>query len=443
MSVLNNFTVSVAKGLRRLRQKQELREVVPNASRRKGNTAVPEETKLNMEKCLIVSKVTRYEYERHSHEHLSECELERVLRKRGSDYDSMLKIHKQQKAFEENVAKSLRDMGLKVEMASRLTYNDDIINWCDVVVPCGGDGTFLLAASRVRDANKPVIGFNSSPQKSVGRLCLPTWCSNDVKGAFQAIKEGRFRWMRRSRIRTTVTSEPQLLETITPVDLHTLHYCRYPPVQNTHEMVDAYNMNSRQVATTGRDAPVSPTLATKVLPFLALNEVFIGESVTSRVSLLRLQIDNGAWSHTKSSGLCVTTGTGSTSWHFSINCLRTQSVQELMKILHEEYKVPLDTAMEKAREVTEKYNQKLMFAADSDQLAYSVREYITFEEWPTPRGLKVRDKASSVKVKSHCTDAGLVIDGSVSFPFNDGTEAILEIHPEDSLMTVQMDEKRP
>ncbi|XP_022816962.1 NAD kinase 2, mitochondrial [Spodoptera litura] len=443
MSVLNNFTVSVAKGLRRLRHKQELREVVPNASRRKGNTAVPEETKLNMEKCLIVSKVTRYEYERHCHENLSESELEKVLRTRGSDYDSMLKTHKQQKAFEENVAKSLRDMGLKVEMASRLTYNDDIISWCDVVVPCGGDGTFLLAASRVRDANKPVIGFNSSPQKSVGRLCLPTWCSNDVKGAFQAIKEGRFRWMRRSRIRTTVTSEPQLLETITPVDLHTLHFCRYPPVQNTHEMVDAYNMNSRQIATNIKDAPVSPTLATKVLPFLALNEVFIGESVTSRVSLLRLQIDNGAWSHTKSSGLCVTTGTGSTSWHFSINCLRTQSVQELMKILHEEYKVPLDTAMEKAREVTEKYNQKLMFAADSDQLAYSVREYITFEEWPTPRGLKVRDKASSVKVKSHCTDAGLVIDGSVSFPFNDGTEAILEIHPEDSLMTVHMDEKRP
>lgn len=34
----------------------------------------------------------------------------------------------------------------------RLTYNDELINWCDVVVPCGGDGTFLLAASRVRDA---------------------------------------------------------------------------------------------------------------------------------------------------------------------------------------------------------------------------------------------------------------------------------------------------
>lgn len=35
---------------------------------------------------------------------------------------------------------------------------------------------------------------------------------------------------------------------------------------------------------------------------------------------------------------------------------------------------------------------------------------------------------------------GLVIDGSVSFPFNDGTEALLEIHPEDTLMTVHMDD---
>lgn len=33
----------------------------------------------------------------------------------------------------------------------RLTYSPSLIDWCDVVMPCGGDGTFLLAASRVRD----------------------------------------------------------------------------------------------------------------------------------------------------------------------------------------------------------------------------------------------------------------------------------------------------
>ncbi|CAF4833063.1 unnamed protein product [Pieris macdunnoughi] len=427
MSVLNNFTVSIAKGLRRLRSKE-----VP--ARRQHAS---KEQKLKMEKCLIVSKVTRYEYEKHSHDNISNWELEKILRNRGSDYDSMVSNHKEQKSFEEGVAKALKEMGVKVEMASRLTYNEEMINWCDAVVPCGGDGTFLLAASRVRDANKPVIGFNSAPHKSVGRLCLPTWCSNDLKGALQSLKEGKFRWMRRSRIRTTITSDQKLLDTITPVDLHTLHFCRYPPVSHQED--------NHEGATRLKDPQEESkcSLATKVLPFLALNEVFIGESVTSRVSLLRLKIDDGKWAHTKSSGLCVTTGTGSTSWHYSINCLRTHSVLELMKILHEEYGADLDTSLEKAREVTEKYNTKLMFPPDSEQLAYSVREYITFEEWPAPRGLRVRDRAEAVTVRSHCTDAGLVIDGSVSFPFNDGTQALLEIHPEDSLMTVQMDDALP
>ncbi|XP_061381389.1 NAD kinase 2, mitochondrial [Danaus plexippus] len=425
MSVLNNFTVSIAKGLRRLRHNKELCG--------HGSISRKENTRLKMEKCLIVSKVTRYEYERHMHDNIADSDLEVILRKRGSDFDSMIETHRQQKAFEENVASSLKSMGLQVEMASRLTYNDELIKWCDVVVPCGGDGTFLLAASRVRDATKPVIGFNSAPHKSVGRLCLPTWCSNDVKGAFTALKEGRFRWMRRSRIRTTITSEPKQLETITPVDLHTMNYCRYPPVTNPHDNSD----------TTTNYKEDSCTLATKVLPLLALNEVFIGESVTSRVSLLRLQIDNGQWTHTKSSGLCVTTGTGSTSWHYSINCLRTHSVLELMQILNEDFDVKMDTTLEKAREVAERYNQKLMFPPDSAYLAYSVREYITFEEWPAPRGLRVRDRAGCVRVKSHCSDAGLVIDGSVSFPFNDGTKALLEVYPEDSLMTVQMDDSLP
>ncbi|CAK1593296.1 unnamed protein product [Parnassius mnemosyne] len=435
MSVLNNFSVSIAKGLRRLRQNKELCErLLP--TRRHGSKD-GKDTRLKMDKCLIVSKVTRYEYERRSHDYISDSELETILRKRGSDFDAMLANHKEQKAFEEKVAKRLRELGHQVEMASRLTYNDELIDWCDVVVPCGGDGTFLLAASRVRDANKPVIGFNSAPHKSVGRLCLPTWCSNDVKGALQALKEGRFRWMRRSRIRTTVTCEAKLLDTITPVDLHTLHFSRYPPMSNIHESQDSQSKD-QEFNSSG-----NTSLSTKVLPFLALNEVFIGESVTSRVSLLRLQIDNGQWTHTKSSGLCVTTGTGSTSWHFSINCLRTHSVLELMKILNEEFDVKLESTLERAREVAERYNQKLMFAPECEQLAYSVREYITFEEWPAPRGLRVRDRAASVRVRSHCTDAGLVVDGSVSFPFNDGTEALLEIHPEDSLMTVQMDDALP
>lgn len=34
--------------------------------------------------------------------------------------------------------------------------------------------------------------------------------------------------------------------------------------------------------------------------------------------------------------------------------------------------------------------------------------------------------------------AGLVIDGSIAYPFNDGAKALLEVHPEDSLLTISI-----
>lgn len=53
----------------------------------------------------------------------------------------------------------------------------------------------------------------------------------------------------------------------------------------------------------------------RILPYLSLNEVFIGETQAARVSHLHLQIDDRQQViKTKSSGLCVSTGTGSSSW---------------------------------------------------------------------------------------------------------------------------------
>jgi len=43
-----------------------------------------------------------------------------------------------------------------------------------------------------------------------------------------------------------------------------------------------------------------------------------------------------------------------------------------------------------------------------------------------------------IAVKSRCFDACLVIDGSLSYKFNDGTKAIIEILDEDALRTVQL-----
>lgn len=35
--------------------------------------------------------------------------------------------------------------------------------------------------------------------------------------------------------------------------------------------------------------------------------------------------------------------------------------------------------------------------------------------------------------------SGLVIDGSIAYPFNDGNKVLLEVRPEDSLLTISME----
>lgn len=70
----------------------------------------------------------------------------------------------------------------------RINYTRSKVDWADVVVPIGGDGTFLLAASKILDNTKPVVGFNSDPTRSEGFLCLPKQYSEDVHGAIKRLK---------------------------------------------------------------------------------------------------------------------------------------------------------------------------------------------------------------------------------------------------------------
>ena len=67
------------------------------------------------------------------------------------------------------------------------------------------------------------------------------------------------------------------------------------------------------------------------------------------------------------------------------------------------------------------------------EMAFSVRDPVFNATFPktVPRGF-----AKKIKVKSRCSHAHLVLDGSTSIPFNQGTEVILELIPQDALQTV-------
>jgi len=180
-------------------------------------------------------------------------------------------------------------------------------------------------------------------------------------------------------------------------------------------------------------------VGSRVLPVLALNEVFLGESLSSRVSYLEVKFDDEPVMKTRNSGLCISTGTGSTSWTFNINKLTHQSVEAILKIVFEVTRYPINFKDSKLVEaVTQRFNNELVFDPELSLMNYTLRDPVSVGTFPGAAEKKPRGKAKRIEVKSKCFDACLVIDGGLSYKFNDGTKAILELHNEDALRTVQL-----
>ncbi|XP_011292046.1 NAD kinase 2, mitochondrial isoform X1 [Musca domestica] len=410
---------------------------VSSAAGKHGQTVptVPvDPTNFKLQRALLVSKLSRYEFEQLRHPNLSAQQLEARLRDRGTDFDTLMYLHNLHKDFERTIVRSFQNVGCEVKLANRVEFRSslskDIMRWADVIVPIGGDGTFLLAAGRASplfaqsQQKTPIVGFNSDPQRSEGRLMLPKHYSENPADAVAKIKSGDFQWMHRSRIRTTLLGNNGNIPESTDLYRHCVSKMeqeKTEPQYLSKEMAKKYKAKMH-----------------RVLPYLALNEVFIGESLSARVSHLQLVVDHqNVVNKTKCSGLCVSTGTGSTSWHTSINRVSKKHMEDLFHILPDTAKQALSGIS--TEELVQKYNQNLLFPPDDPRICYSIREQICVGVWPSPKDFESRGFVKNLFVKSRCIDANLVIDGSISYPFNDGAKALLEIHPEDALLAISLD----
>ena len=133
-------------------------------------------------RAVILTKVSRYEFERLRHDSLTEAQLENELTARGSNYSAIKKHHNIHKSLEVSVVEALERAGLEIKMVKRnQEYTDELVTWADMIVTTGGDGTFLMGASKILDSNKPVIGFNTDPTRSEGHLCLPKHYSYKIQ----------------------------------------------------------------------------------------------------------------------------------------------------------------------------------------------------------------------------------------------------------------------
>jgi len=79
--------------------------------------------------------------------------------------------------------------------------------WADLVMPIGGDGTFLLAANMIFDNKKPILGINSNPLKSAGYLLLSGKYTEKIPQIFETLRAGQYDILMRRRIRVTLTGE--------------------------------------------------------------------------------------------------------------------------------------------------------------------------------------------------------------------------------------------
>ncbi|XP_017574431.1 NAD kinase 2, mitochondrial isoform X3 [Pygocentrus nattereri] len=376
-------------------------------------------------KVAVVTKTTRYEFEqqRYLYAGLSEEDLKQLLALKGSSYCGLLERHSIHTQNVTQIVDNLQREGVEVRVVKRGEYNEDTVRWADAIVSAGGDGTMLLVASKVFDKNKPVIGVNTDPERSEGHLCLPVRYTHAFSEALHKLRKGEFRWQWRQRIRMHLEGtgiNP------TPVDLHEQQL-------SLEQHNKAHRSSTECQHSTTHNSYTTPNL----LPVRGLNEIFIGESLSSRASYYEISIDDGPWEKQKSSGLSICTGTGSKAWSYNINKLVEQAVEDVLRIGKAKTGLDIPLNQEVIESVTEAYNESLIFSPEENRLFFSVREPIVNRVFSNSRQ---RGFASKVCVRSRCWDACMVVDGGTSFEFNDGAIASISLHDEDLLKTVILED---
>ncbi|XP_053557185.1 NAD kinase 2, mitochondrial isoform X2 [Bombina bombina] len=374
-------------------------------------------------RVAVVAKTTRYEFEqqRYRYAELSEEELKELLALKGSSYHGLLQRHNIHTENVEHIVESLRNEGIDVRLVKRRDYNEEMVQWADAIISAGGDGTMLLAASKVLDRFKPVIGVNTDPERSEGHLCLPVQYTHSFPKALHKLYRGEFRWQWRQRNRLYLEGTGINL---IPVDLH--------------EQQLSLEQHSRAHNYGGLQEQKSATLSgPHLLPVRALNEVFIGESLSSRASYYEISVDDGPWEKQKSSGLNVCTGTGSKAWSYNINKMSPQTVSEVLNIVktHQHLDFPLSSDL--VEKITNAYNDSLIYNPEELKMFFSIREPIANRVFSSSRQ---RGFTSKVCVRSRCWDACMVVDGGTSFEFNDGALTTITMDAEDALCTVLLNE---
>ncbi|WAR24403.1 NAKD2-like protein [Mya arenaria] len=296
-------------------------------------------------RVVILSRITRYEFEKIRYKDAAEDQFKAKMQRKRSDYQTLLERHLKHYSCVENMTKLLNENGIETKVVKRPQYTKEVLDWADAVITAGGDGTFLDAASKILTVDMPIIGLNTDPDRSEGQLCLSKekYSALHFDKVLNLLLNGDFRWKWRQRIRITMSGYHA---SDNPIELsdQQLHYLEHRYTEHVAE-----------------------------------NEV------CSRplVSYYEFSVDGSPSVKEKSSGVTVCTGTGSTSWHFHINQLTPESVQDILNIANMEGQCCYPTSdNDYVETVTRAFNNSLIFDPSEPYMGYTVRDPIVSFKYP-------------------------------------------------------------
>lgn len=359
------------------------------------------EKRLQLHKVLVVSKLTRLEIEKRTQEFsVFGDELRQNLLRRGLPAESIYAAHDSHHRSLDHMLESLKQNGIEADVVASETMEiggSIPDGGYDLVFAAGGDGTFLKVASNVRSPNLPVVGINTDPKRSLGKLCSFAVVQEDDTANFQplldAMRQGNFNWRFRRRIKVTVEAPDQ-----------------------------------------------AGDKSLQVLSHLALNEVFMADLNPARPCTCGLQIDDGPVEVQRSSGVIVCTGSGSTAWMSNAVRMHPDALATIFnQVGVKPHTLPRFLGMsetETLRSIGASLDREVAFDPDSQFLKYLVREQVP------PRIGEVLTRrhgwAKRIKITAKAFDQLMTLDGMGSHKVKYGTTVTLSLEEKDCLKNLYL-----
>lgn len=228
---------------------------------------------------------------------------------------------------------------------------DAFVSSFDLVVPIGGDGTFLAAARHILNSNVLVLGVNSNPFVSKGYLLpvkyFPESYEYILSKAFRKILTDQFKTLRRKRF----------------------EFRRHNTGQS----------------------------------HLGLNDVLFGPNSLSNTVLYDFKTKLGNPTSIRSTGLLLYTGTGVTAWANSMHFVGPEKVKFIAD------RLGVNVSDKRIREILVELDEQYQFNPSSNLMGYIHREMIPTSEFESKEG-----HSDSFEVRVNSLDpVSAAIDGTV------------------------------